>query len=216
MSLVGQYQQFGDLPAAGNYAEGTLVYVKDDDAFYMVESGAWVVRSSLPAGEILTLLKTVDGASSGLDADMLDGEHADAFADASHAHTESDITNLDKYTRAQVDALITAVDTGAPAEHTHVEADITNLDKYTQAEVDSLIGGVEAQIPGTALDDLDARIGLTIVELSTGNWSGDAPARNAGENPILFVGATDPADATNGITSPANINDGDHWLDTSV
>ena len=32
-----------------------------------------------------------------VDADTLDGEHASAFADASHNHTESDITDLDHY-----------------------------------------------------------------------------------------------------------------------
>jgi hypothetical protein len=35
-----------------------------------------------------------DGASSGLDADLLDGNHASAFALTSHSHTISDVTNL--------------------------------------------------------------------------------------------------------------------------
>lgn len=38
------------------------------------------------ANDILTKLSTVDGASSGLDADLLDGQHASAFAAASHNH----------------------------------------------------------------------------------------------------------------------------------
>lgn len=36
-----------------------------------------------PPAAILTKLKTVDGTGSGLDADLLDGEHATAFQDAS-------------------------------------------------------------------------------------------------------------------------------------
>ena len=68
--------------------------------------------------------------------------------------TESDITDLDKYTQAEVDALtwveadITDLDKYTQAEVdalTWVEADITDLDKYTQAEVDALTW-VEADI----------------------------------------------------------------------
>ena len=58
--------------------------------------------------------------------------------------------------------------------------------------------------------------GLTIIETSTGVWSGDAPARDPGVNPIVFVGESDPADATDGITTPANINAGDQWIDTGA
>ena len=42
-----------------------------------VETGATADQT---AGEILSLIKTVDGASSGLDADLLDGNNASAFA----------------------------------------------------------------------------------------------------------------------------------------
>lgn len=52
---------------------------------------------------------------------------------------------------------------------------------------------------------------LTIVETATGVWSADAPVRTAGVNPIRFIGADDPADPTNGINTPANINDFDTW-----
>jgi len=53
-------------------------------------------------------------------------------------------------------------------------------------------------------------VGLTIVELEGGGWSGDAPpGRDNGENPITFVpydpaNPTDPAGA-GGIASPQNI-----------
>lgn len=53
--------------------------------------------------------------------------------------------------------------------------------------------------------------GLKIIEISTGVWSGDAPARAVGEYPITFVGASDPAGA-NGIDTPGNINLGDDWV----
>jgi hypothetical protein len=48
---------------------------------------------TLDADELLTSLKTVDGAGSGLDADLLDGMSSTAFAAASHTHTLSAITD---------------------------------------------------------------------------------------------------------------------------
>lgn len=44
-----------------------------------IESGATADQT---ASEILTAIKTVDGSASGLDADLLDGQHATAFATA--------------------------------------------------------------------------------------------------------------------------------------
>jgi hypothetical protein len=55
-----------------------------------------------------------------------------------HTHTESDITDLDKYTQAEVDA---GLANKANVSHTHTEAQITDLDKYTQSEVDSALAG---------------------------------------------------------------------------
>ena len=43
---------------------------------------------SVAADDILTKLKTVDGAESGLDADTVDGKHASDFADVNHTHTQ--------------------------------------------------------------------------------------------------------------------------------
>lgn len=57
------------------------------------------------ASDLLTLVKTVDGAGSGLDADLLDGSHASAFAAASHAHSGSDITS-GTVAEARIDAAI--------------------------------------------------------------------------------------------------------------
>ena len=63
-----------------------------------------------------------------------------------------------------------------------------------------------------ALSDLADTAGLTIVEVSAGVWSADAPSRAAGVNPIVFVGLNDPADPVDGITTPANINIRDRWV----
>lgn len=49
--------------------------------------------SSYTAADVLTKIKTVDGASSGLDADLLDGNHASAFSLTSHNHTLDSLSN---------------------------------------------------------------------------------------------------------------------------
>ena len=55
--------------------------------------------SSYTAADVLTKIKTVDGAASGLDADLLDGNHASAFALASHTHDDR------YYTESEADSL---------------------------------------------------------------------------------------------------------------
>jgi hypothetical protein len=42
--------------------------------------------ASYTAADVLAKLLTVDGASTGLDADLLDGQHASAFASSTHNH----------------------------------------------------------------------------------------------------------------------------------
>lgn len=61
-------------------------------------------------------------------------------AETSCVHSESSISDLDKYTKAEVDSLFAGVvsDGGVPA-HTHTEANISDLDKYSKAEADQKI-----------------------------------------------------------------------------
>lgn len=77
-----------------------------------------VTGGGMTANEILTSIKTVDGANSGLDADTLDGLEATAFAAANHTHsdylTEDDISGL-----ATTAAVNTALSGKADVDHTH-------------------------------------------------------------------------------------------------
>lgn len=57
--------------------------IADETKLDGIEAGATADQS---AAEILAALLTVDGAGSGLDADLLDGNSAAAFATAAHAH----------------------------------------------------------------------------------------------------------------------------------
>lgn len=80
-----------------------------------------------------------------------------SYPPSTHKHVESDITDLDKYTRAEVDSKLVEKSsinhthsydslTGIPTQfqpisHTHTESDIIDLDKYTKAEVDGKLSG---------------------------------------------------------------------------
>lgn len=69
------------------YGTGLYDLVVTDAAGATIESfnglNAGDAPGSLTAAGLLTLIKTVDGATSGLDADLLDGNHASAFLTAS-------------------------------------------------------------------------------------------------------------------------------------
>lgn len=76
-----------------------------------------VTAEQLGAQNILDQVKTVDGEGSELDADMLDGKHADNFATASGLNNHvSDTNNPHQVTINQIGA--------APASHTHPLSDI--------------------------------------------------------------------------------------------
>ena len=71
------------------------------------------------ASEILTAIKTVDGASSGLDADLLDGQHGSYYQTASDALTTS--TTFGGDVSGTYDAIVVANDS-----HNHQFNNLTN------------------------------------------------------------------------------------------
>lgn len=66
----------GTLVERGNLIPtvGEMFYQTDNTAGLYLHNGTiWTLIQSLTANEMLTLIKTVDGTTSGLDADLLDG-----------------------------------------------------------------------------------------------------------------------------------------------
>ena len=53
------------------------------------------IDNLVSAEAVLTKIKTVDGTTSGLDADLLDGKHASEFATNDHAHTVATQADVD-------------------------------------------------------------------------------------------------------------------------
>jgi len=109
-----------------------------------------VTSGGMTADEILTAVKTVDGAGSGLDADKLDGLEATAFATANHNHdaayapkvhthaqylTGNDIDAYEFVTGEEMtDALAEKAEVNhnhntvyAPIAHTHTMENVTGL-----------------------------------------------------------------------------------------
>lgn len=98
-----------------------------------VEDGATADQT---AAEILTAIKTVDGTGSGLDADLLDGQEATAFATSAQGSlADSAVQPGDIDTLAELNAIITDAtlidttdsrlsDARTPTAHTHTASDL--------------------------------------------------------------------------------------------
>lgn len=111
-----------------------------------------------------------DGAGSGLDADLLDGQHATAFAAASHTHSNTDLTG---YTAADVLSKLLTVDGAASgldadlldgqssAYYTDIAARLgytpLNSASYTAADVLSKLLTVDGVGSGLDADLLDGQ-----------------------------------------------------------
>lgn len=145
--------------------------------------GASVVSVNGQTGTVVIEITDI----SGLQAEL------DSKSDDNHTHTEIDITNLDKYTQAEVDAALAGKsDTG----HTHTESEITDLDKYTQVEADALLAGKSNT--GHDHDDLYYRQGLVDSFLDS---KADASDLTAHEN-----ASADPHDSN--LIAPVNKSGG--------
>jgi hypothetical protein len=82
----------------------------------------------------------------------LGAEGINAFNISRNGITESAISDLDKYSQAEVDAALTGKadstnnhdSSYALSSHSHAETDMSDLDQYTQTEVDVLLAGLAA------------------------------------------------------------------------
>jgi hypothetical protein len=113
------------------------------------------------ASEILTKVLTVDGTGSGLDADLLDGNHASAFAAAIHTHVIGDVTGLQ-----------TALDGKAATVHTHVIGDVTGLQTALDGKVDenaSITGATKTKITYDAKGLVTAGADATTADIADSN-----------------------------------------------
>ncbi len=71
---------------------------------------------------------------------------------SNHTHTENEITDLDKYTKLEIDGALSGK---ANSVHSHFESDIVDLDKYTKAEIDDALSGKVDKVDGKGLSTND-------------------------------------------------------------
>jgi plastocyanin len=139
--------------------ESKFIYSEAADTLYYGSDTGWVTVSGGGGGG------GVSSHSALTELDYASANHT-GFSPTVHSHTESNISDLDKYTQAEVDGLITTISgklddhdelnnldyasaghTGfAPTSHSHTESDVSDLDKYTQAEINTISGSLSSEI----------------------------------------------------------------------
>ena len=116
-----------------------------------VKADAALPASSYTAADVLTKIKTVDGAGSGLDADTVDGQQASAFQPASSAINTSNIgsqsvSNADTVDGQHASAFATAAQ-GVKADNALPAASYTAADVLAKVKtVDGVGSGLDADL----------------------------------------------------------------------
>jgi len=141
-----------------------------------IETGATADQT---ASEILTAIKTVDGSSSGLDADLLDGNHASAFATAAQG------TKADAALPKTGGAMTGAITTNSTFDGRDVATDGTKLD------------GIE---PGATADQTAAEIRTLVESASDSNVFTDADHTKLNGIEASATNTADPAITSDGST----------------
>jgi hypothetical protein len=173
-----------------------------------------VVTSALDAAELLTLIKTVDGASSGLDADTLDGQSSafyatassvsDHLADSSDAHDASAISVADaggNYAATDVEAALAEVMDAlqaheADATDAHDASAISIVDSgnnYSATEVESALAEVYDALETHIADSSDAHDASAISIVDSGGYISGTDVEAAIQEMAADIAALDQA-----------------------
>lgn len=171
---------------------GRVYYNTTTKKIRYADGAAWNNFSTdLTPQEALALLVQVDGTGSGLDADLLDGLEASAFALASHSHTANDISDFAQ----AVDGRIMAAFTNDAVDATvDTIQEFTALIKANQGELASVLSAKRfSQTIGDDnatditvthnLNSLDALV--QIVEVASGETVLTDVARNGANSVVV-------------------------------
>ena len=160
-----------------NTEDGTLHVRKTDDSIETIQNYDDELATKEPVISPKNTAFNKDfGSTTDTTCEGDDPRLSDSRDPTAHTHVEVDITDLDKYTQAEIDASLALkkddftensafnknfgaiadtvtegndsrlTDDRNPTAHTHVEVDITDLDKYTQSEIDASLATKEPTI----------------------------------------------------------------------
>ena len=177
----------GDAFDTDNHTSGTTnkVYTATEQTKLAgIETGA---TGDQTAAEILTAVKTVDGTGSGLDADLLDGQEATAFATAAqgaladsasqpgHTHTASNITDFSTAVDARI-AAETSTGTGTNVRATSPTLVTPNLGTPSTLVATNATGTASGLTAGNATQASALKSATTTVNVdaATAPTSGQA------------------------------------------
>jgi hypothetical protein len=136
-----------------------------------IEAGA---TGDQTASEILTLIKTVDGSGSGLDADTLDGIQASSFSQTSHNHTLDGLSNTTITSNTSGEIL--KWNGSAWVNNTLAEAGIQPAGSYLTGNQTITLSG---DLTGSGTTSINAQIAANVVGANELNVSGNGTAGQA-------------------------------------
>ena len=178
-------------------ADGQLIYDLSDGLYYRAASVNYKVWS-----------QQNDGAGSGLDADLLDGQHASAFATASHTHAATDITSGTLDSARLPD--LTVADFAGAAIQTSTEAfSNSNTVLMTAAAIEDKIESYGYTSNAGTITGVTAGSGLT------GGGSSGSVSLNIGAGTGITV-AADSISVNMGAFSTSNLSEGTNLYYTTT
>ena len=170
------------------------------------KADAALPASSYTAADVLTKIKTVDGAGSGLDADTVDGQQASAFQPASSAINTSNIgsqsvSNADTVDGQHASAFATAAQ-GVKADNALPAASYTAADVLAKVKT---VDGVGSGLDADTVDSLHANEFATAAQGAKADAALPAASYTA-EDILTKIETVDGADS--GLD--ADLLDGNH------
>ena len=145
-----------------------------------IEAGATADQT---AAEILTAIKTVDGAGSGLDADTLDGIQASSFLQGNQT-----ITLSGDATGSGTTSIVVTV---ADDSHNHIISNVDGLQTALDGKLDlsggTMTGGLTFGA-GVTLTEATDRADLLKITSSTSTWGGIQISNTSNEFLWSFMG----------------------------
>ena len=128
--------------------------------------------SSYTASDVLTKIKTVDGDSSGLDADKLDGQHGSYYSTSTHDHSSGNAVMIrGKAGNETVEPNATGFYTFTHGLNATVAAAFVNM--RTQTTGGSGGGETVIAVPITNITNTELTVRLYEIDSGSGNTSGN-------------------------------------------